>query len=177
MVLECHRRAAQAHRIGATATHPITKADFLEFEGRGGTWYANINRKHVGLEIQPMLFTLHRRGDRMKRSNPDVMELIRPVVMCFAGVLVTTLLLSTINSFVPTEHLMLGYLLPTIFVAIYFGSTLAVLTAFASGLAAAYFLLPPEFSFYIDDPVHVAELGFTTVLALIASKVIGVLKY
>ena len=109
----------------------------------------------------------------MKRFNQA--ELIRPVAICLVAVLVTTLVLSTIDSFVPSEHLMLGYLLPTIFVAIYFGSTLAVLTSFASGLAAAYFLLPPEFSFYIDDPVHVAELGFTIVLAIIASKVVGVL--
>jgi K+-sensing histidine kinase KdpD len=70
---------------------------------------------------------------------------------------------------------MLGYLLPVIFVAIYLGSTLAVLTAFASGLAAAYFLLPPKFSFYVHDPVHIAELGFNLVLAVTASKVIGAL--
>jgi K+-sensing histidine kinase KdpD len=113
----------------------------------------------------------------MRRSSPAVIELIGPVVMCFAAVLVTTLLLSMIDSFVPTEHLMLGYLLPTIFVAIYFGSTLAVLTSVASGLAAAYFLLPPKFSFYIDDPVHIAELGFTILLAVIASRVVGVLAY
>jgi K+-sensing histidine kinase KdpD len=113
----------------------------------------------------------------MRRSSPAVIELIGPVVICFAAVLVTTLLLSTIDSFVATEHLMLGYLLPTIFVAIYFGSTLAVLTSVASGLAAAYFLLPPKFSFYIDDPVHIAELGFTILLAVIASKVVGVLAY
>src|SRR5262245_60333363 len=110
----------------------------------------------------------------MRRSNPAVIELMGPVAMCFALVLVTTLLLSAIDRFVPTEHLMLGYLLPTIFVAIYFGSTLAVLTSFASGLAAAYFLLPPKLSFYIDDPLHIAELGFTIVLAVIASKVSGV---
>jgi K+-sensing histidine kinase KdpD len=113
----------------------------------------------------------------MRRSNPAVIELMAPVAMCFALVLVTTLLLSAIDRFVPTEHLMLGYLLPTIFVAIYFGSTLAVLTSFAGGLAAAYFLLPPKFSFYIDDPLHIAELSFTIVLAVIASKVVGVLAY
>jgi K+-sensing histidine kinase KdpD len=113
----------------------------------------------------------------MRRSNPAVLELISPVAMCFALILVTTLLLSTIDRFVPTEHLMLGYLLPTILVAIYFGSTLAVLASFASGLAAAYFLLPPKFSFHIDDPLHIAELGFTIVLAVIGSKVIGVLAY
>jgi K+-sensing histidine kinase KdpD len=113
----------------------------------------------------------------MKRSKPAVIELIGPAAMCFALVLVTTLLLSAIDRFVPTEHLMLGYLLPTHLVAVYFGSTLAVLTSFASGLAAAYFLLPPKFSFYIDDPLHIAELGFTIVLAAVASKVVGAIAY
>jgi len=111
----------------------------------------------------------------MRRSNPAAIELVGPVAICLAAVLVTTLLLSTIDTLVPTEHLMLGYLLPTIFMAIYFGSTLAVMTSFASGLAAAYFLLPPKFSFYVDNPVHIAELGFTILLAAIASKVVGVL--
>ena len=111
----------------------------------------------------------------MKLSSSAVIELICAVGLCFAAVLVTTSVLSTIDSFVPTEHLMVGYLLPTILVAIYFGSNLAVLTSFAGGLSTAYFLLPPKFSFYIDDPVHIAELGFTILLAVIASKVVGAL--
>ena len=111
----------------------------------------------------------------MRLSRLAVVELFRPVGLCFAAVLVTTSILSTIDSFVPTEHLMLGYLLPTILVAIHFGSTLAVLTSFAGGLSAAYFLLPPKFSFYVDDPVHIAELGFTILLAVIANKVVGAL--
>ena len=32
IVLECYRRAAQAHRIAATAADPVTKADFVEIE-------------------------------------------------------------------------------------------------------------------------------------------------
>jgi K+-sensing histidine kinase KdpD len=111
----------------------------------------------------------------MRLSSSSLVELIRPVGLCFAAVLVTTSVLSMIDSLVPTEHLMLGYLLPTILVAIYLGSTLAVLTSFAGGLSAAYFLLPPRFSFYIDDSVQIAELGFTILLAVIASKVVGAL--
>jgi two-component system, OmpR family, sensor histidine kinase KdpD len=104
-----------------------------------------------------------------------VIESLAPLLICFAAVLLATLVLSMIDSFTATEHLMLGYMLPIILVAIYCGSTLAVLTSFASGLAAAYFLLPPKFIFYIDDPVHIAELGFNLVLALTASKVVGAL--
>jgi K+-sensing histidine kinase KdpD len=100
---------------------------------------------------------------------------IAPVVAAFAAVLLTTLVLFTIQSYLATEHLLLVYLLPTILMAIYFGSTIAVLTSLAGGLAAAYFLLPPQFSFYIADGRHVAELGFTMLLAVTASKVVAAL--
>jgi K+-sensing histidine kinase KdpD len=111
------------------------------------------------------------------RAYAAVLQSIGPVVICLAAILLTTLVLLAIDSYLPTEHLMLGYLLPTIFVAIYFGSTIAVLTSVAGGLAAAYFLLTPRFSFYVADPLDIAELGFTVMLAVIASKVVGVLAY
>jgi len=98
-----------------------------------------------------------------------------PVAVSVAAVLFTTLILFVIGSYLGTEHLVLLYLLPTIFIAIYFGSTAAVLASLASGLAAAYFLFPPRFSFYIADRLHIAELGFTILLAVIASKAVGVL--
>jgi two-component system sensor histidine kinase KdpD len=100
-----------------------------------------------------------------------------PVVVSLAAVVLTTLPLVTIHSYLATEHLVLVYLLPTILMAVYFGSVIAVLTSCVSGLAAAYFLLPPQFSFYIDNPRHVAELGFTILLAVIASKVVAALAH
>jgi K+-sensing histidine kinase KdpD len=112
---------------------------------------------------------------RNSKSPGFAGRLIAPAI-CFGAALSTTVLLSMIDSLVPTEHLMLGYLLSILLAAIFFGSTSAVLTSFVSGLAAAYFLLPPKFSFYIDAPVHIVELGFTFLLALIASKVIGALS-
>jgi K+-sensing histidine kinase KdpD len=54
-------------------------------------------------------------------------------------------------------------------------STLAVASSFASALAAAYFLYPPKFNFYIADPTHAAELGFILLLSVTASKAIGVM--
>jgi K+-sensing histidine kinase KdpD len=114
---------------------------------------------------------------RAREQKPAMVASVVPVVVSFAAVVLTTLPLVTIHSYLATEHLVLVYLLPTILVAIYFGSIVAVLTSFASGLAAAYFLLPPQFSFYIADPRHVAELGFTVLLAVIASKVVAALAH
>jgi K+-sensing histidine kinase KdpD len=101
--------------------------------------------------------------------------LLTPVAICVAAVAVTSIILYAINSYLAAQHLVLGYLLPTILIAVYYGSTFAVFTSFASGVAAAYFLFPPTFSFYIADTMHVAELGFFLLLASIGSKAMSVL--
>ena len=116
-----------------------------------------------------------RPGAREQRTG--VVVSVAPVVVSLIAVLLTTLALVAIQSYLATDHLVLVYLLPTILIAIYFGSIIAVLNSFICGLAAAYFLLPPQFSFYIADPRHVAELGFTVLLAVIASKVIAALAH
>ena len=58
--------------------------------------------------------------------------------------------------------------------AMHYGSTVGVLTSFASALTAAYFCFPPKFSFFISDPLNVAELGFFLLLTVIASKAVAV---
>src|SRR5262249_16966571 len=88
----------------------------------------------------------------------------------------TTIFLTWIQTYLvadDVEDLALAYLLPTIFIAVFFGSTLAVAGSFVSALAAAYFLYPPKFNFYIADPTHAAELGFILSLSVTASKAIG----
>jgi len=99
-----------------------------------------------------------------------------------ASILLTSLVLAEAHSHLTAFHvwsdpedLALAYLLPTIFIAVFFGSTIAVMSSFASGLAAAYFIYPPKFSVLIDDPQHVAELGFIIVLAITASKAVAVI--
>src|SRR5262245_47963896 len=81
------------------------------------------------------------------------------IVASIAAVLLSTMLLFAMDFFLAAQHLVMGYLLPTMFVAIYYGSTIAVLTSFICGLAAAYFLLPPTLSFSIAHFGHGDELG------------------
>jgi K+-sensing histidine kinase KdpD len=103
---------------------------------------------------------------------------IVPVAVSLAAILWTTMVLTAVQSnFVADdpEGLALAYLLPTIFIAVFFGSSFAVASSFASGLAAAYFIYPPKFSLFIADPRHIAELGFILLLAVTASKAVGVL--
>jgi len=112
------------------------------------------------------------RSDGLPAGPP---EFVLPVAVCLVAILLTTAALFAINTQFAAHHLVMGYLLPTIFVAVYYGSTPAVLTSFVCGLAAAYFLLPPQFSFHVADFTHAAELGFFLLLASIASKAVAVL--
>ena len=116
---------------------------------------------------------------RIMKSPREV--LIRPIALSLAAILLTSLVVAAAYSHATALHirdpedLAPAYLLPTIFIAVFFGSTLAVATSFVSGLAAAYLIYPPQVSIWIDDPNHFAELGFILLLAITASKAVGVI--
>jgi hypothetical protein len=113
-------------------------------------------------------------------KSPRVV-LIRPIVLSLAAILLTSLVVAEAYSHAKALHirdpedLALAYLLPTIFIAVFFGSTFAVAASFGGGLAAAYLIYPPQVSIWIDDPNHVAELGFILLLGITASKAVGVI--
>jgi K+-sensing histidine kinase KdpD len=116
-----------------------------------------------------------RQATRAGSEGMAIFALATSVLVAFTAVLLTTLVLLAVDSYLAPDHLVLGYLLPTLVIAMHYGSTLAVVTAFASGMAAAYFLFPPKLSFNIAEPLNVAELGFFLLLAVIASKAVAVL--
>ena len=103
-----------------------------------------------------------------------ILQPVSPVLVAFSAILLTTVVLLAVDSFISTEALAFIYLLPVTVMAMHYGSTVGVLTSFASALAAAYFFFPPKFSFYIADPLYVVELGFFLLLAVIASKAVAV---
>ncbi len=113
------------------------------------------------------------------KSHREV--LIRPIALSVAAILLTSLVVAEAYSYAKALHvrdpedLALAYLLPTIFIAVFFGSTLAVAASLGGGLAAAYFIYPPQLSIWIEDSNHVAELGFILLLAITASKAVGVI--
>ena len=109
-------------------------------------------------------------------------DFIIPAGLSLALILIISLTLAEVHSnltivraWKDPEDLALVYLLPTIFVAVFFGSTIAVITSLASGLAAAYFIYPPQFTVLIADSQHIGELGFIVVLGITASKAVGVI--
>jgi hypothetical protein len=110
-------------------------------------------------------------------QQPRTLEALSSVLVAFSAILLTSVVLLAVDSFLDAKPLIFVYLLPTVVIAMHYGSTLAVLTSFASGLAAAYFFFPPKFSFYIADPLNVAELGFFLLLAALASKAVAAVTH
>ena len=103
-----------------------------------------------------------------------ILQLVSPILVAFPAILLTSVVLLAVDSFIAAEALAWIYLLPVIVMAMHYGSTVGVLTSFASALAAAYFCFPPKFSIFISDPLNVAELGFFLMFAMIASKAVAV---
>jgi K+-sensing histidine kinase KdpD len=110
-------------------------------------------------------------SSRARQSS--ALEWATSTVVAATAVLITTFVLLAIATYLPPELLVFSYLLPTIIIAMHYGSTIAVFTSFISGLASAYFLFAPKFSFYISDPLNIAELGFFFLLAVTASKAVA----
>jgi len=104
---------------------------------------------------------------------PAMLQTVVSIAVALAAIGVTTVVLLALDSRLEAGHLVVGYLLPTVVIAMHYGGMLAILTSFFSGLAAAYFLFPPKFSFYIAEPQHVAELGFVLLLAITAGKAVA----
>ena len=103
-----------------------------------------------------------------------ILQPVSPLLVAFSAILLTSVVLLAVDSFLDAEALVFLYLLPMVVMAMHYGSTIGVLTSFASAFAAAYLCFPPKFSFYISDPLNVAELGFFLLLTVIASKAVAV---
>ena len=86
-----------------------------------------------------------------------ILQPVSPILVALSAILLTTVVLLAVDSFIDTEALAFIYLFPVIVMAMHYGSTVGVLTSFASALTAAYFCFPPKFSFFISDPLNVAE--------------------
>jgi K+-sensing histidine kinase KdpD len=108
---------------------------------------------------------------------PPGMTSWKPIAMSLGAVSLTTAILVTVDNGAELEHLEIAYLFPTALIAVLYGSNFAFLTSFASAITATYFLFPPKFSLYIANPLHIAELGFFMLVALIAGKIVSLLAH
>src|SRR5262245_30584438 len=107
---------------------------------------------------------------------------IAPILLSIVTILLVSLLLKEAQAYLTAFHirddpedLALAYILPTIFITLLFGSNIGLLSVLIGGLAAAYFIYPPDFNFQIDTPEHLVELVFFLMLSVTACKSTAVL--
>src|SRR5262245_48481651 len=107
---------------------------------------------------------------------------IAPILLSMATILLVSLLLRGAHAHLTALHLWddpedlaLAYILPTIFITVLFGSNIGLLSVLIGGLAAAYFIYPPEFTIQIDKPEHLVELVFFLVLSVTVCKSTAIL--
>lgn len=98
---------------------------------------------------------------------------VTPITVSLLLVVLTTVVLWPFEAQLKHHHLVFIYLMPASLVAIRYGSISAMCVTIASGLAAAYFLYAPRFSFQIANPLDVLELALFCLLALLASRVVS----
>ena len=94
---------------------------------------------YVFVSVLTVWLAENRRQSRVGSEGMAIFALATSVLVAFTAILLTTLVLLAVDSYLAPDHLVLGYLLPTLVIAMHYGSTLAVVTAFASGIAAASF--------------------------------------
>ena len=85
----------------------------------------------------------------------------------------TTVALWLLQPQVNRQHLIFIYLVPPSLVAIRYGSISAMCVTIVSSFIAAFFLYVPYFSFLVDSPIDLLELGLFCMLALLASQVVS----
>ena len=73
-----------------------------------------------------------------------ILQPVSPILVAFSAILLTTVVLLAVDPFIDTEALAFIYLLPTIMMAMHYGSTVGVLTSFASVLGSGILLLSSE---------------------------------
>lgn len=133
----------------------------------------------IGLYLCASLLTLWL-AESYRRVLPPFRDIqvgklnfIAPIAACCSMVLLTTIILLPLEREVGADLLLIAYILPTTLIAVLYGSMFAFLTSLVSVAAAAYFLFPPKFTLYVDDPLHVTELVFFVLIAVVASNVIA----
>lgn len=98
---------------------------------------------------------------------------ITPMTASLALVAATTAFLWLIEVELSQDHLIFAYFVPTALIAIRYGSMSAMCVTVASSFTAAFLIYPPQFSFFIRNPLDVMELTLFCLLALLASQVVS----
>jgi K+-sensing histidine kinase KdpD len=96
---------------------------------------------------------------------------LAPVLSAAAIFLVTAILAHA--TLADPRHVIFVYVIPVAVIAVVSGSLAAFLASVASVACGAYCFYPPSFSFYVTNPLDVAELGFFLLFVSLGGQAIA----
>jgi two-component system sensor histidine kinase KdpD len=99
-----------------------------------------------------------------------------PIVATLALVWLATISLVVLNSFAPLDLVPLIYMLPVVLAATRWGLVPGLVAAVAGAAAADFFVYPPLYSFWLDNPQDVIDLLLYLLVATVASNLAARLK-
>jgi len=112
----------------------------------------------------------------METDERSVMRIGRTgarIAISVATIVLITAILFELRERLQLHALIFVYFLPTTLIAILYGSVVAMIAIITSDLLAAFFILPPLFSFRVEDPNDIVEMVLFTILALMAAQVVS----
>jgi K+-sensing histidine kinase KdpD len=99
-----------------------------------------------------------------------------PVAATLAGVVLATILLVVINTFVQLNFVPLIYMLPVVVAATRWGMLPGIVAAVASAAAADFFFYPPLYSFWLSNPQDAVHLVLFLFVGIVTSNLAARLK-
>jgi K+-sensing histidine kinase KdpD len=99
-----------------------------------------------------------------------------PVAATLAGVVLATILLVVINTFVQLNFVPLIYMLPVVVAATRWGMLPGIVAAVASAAAADFFFYPPLYSFWLSNPQDAVHLALFLFVGIVTSNLAARLK-
>jgi hypothetical protein len=117
-------------------------------------------------------------GKGIPAAGNEIPESSDPTWIANLGVslvllVLTTVVLITVDIALEVDHLGFVFLLPVSLIALKFGKIQATMASAASCLIAAFYFYTPKFSMVVDNPMHAAELLSYCLIALLISNYAG----
>lgn len=99
-----------------------------------------------------------------------------PVAITLVGVVLATLFLVVINTFVEVDFVPLVYMLPVVLAATRWGMLPGIVAAVAGAAAADFFFYPPLYSFWLSNPQDAVHLALFLLVGIVTSNLAARLK-
>jgi two-component system sensor histidine kinase KdpD len=131
----------------------------------------------AAFHLRKIAARLKRMAASLRAGEVQLTPMLAPMILYpLACVAVTTVLLSVAVEYAALEFDLVIYLVPVVVSAVRWGGVAAIVAVCTSAAVVDYLLIPPVYTFVIDDPRQAVELALFVFVALVTSHLAGRLR-